>query len=61
MRTPRSAFFSGEGRLLLVLFWGMAALCLAGLVWVWIGSERAKPVLLNLETGQPVPTKPSGR
>ena len=49
MRTPRAAFFSGEGRLLLVLFWG------------WIASERAKPVLLNLETGQPVPTKPSGR
>ncbi len=56
MRTPRKAFFESEGRLLSALFWILGVLTLAGLIWVWVGSERAKPVLLDLETGKPVAT-----
>jgi hypothetical protein len=61
MRTPRSSFFEGEGKLIFALFWLIGAFCLAGLLWVWIGSDRAKPVMLDLTTGKPVPTRTPGR
>ena len=59
MKTPRSSFFAEEGRVLYALLWIMSFAALVGLVWVWLGAERAKPVLLDLETGKPVPTRPA--
>ena len=54
MKTPKASFFAGEGRVLFFLLWLLAALCLAGLLWVWLGSERAHPVMLKLESAPPV-------
>lgn len=56
MKTPKASFHPSEGRVLYALLWVVSFAALAGLVWVWRGAERAKPVLLNLETGQPVST-----
>lgn len=52
--TPKSHFFGLEGRILQVLFWGMSLVFIAVMVWAWVASEKAKPVLLDLVTGQPV-------
>jgi hypothetical protein len=56
MKTPKSSFFAAEGRVLVALLWIVSFAAILGLVWVWRGSQKANPVLLNLETGQPVPT-----
>jgi hypothetical protein len=56
MKTPKASFHPSEGRVLTVLLWVVSFAALAGLVWVWRGAEKARPVLLNLETGQPVST-----
>lgn len=56
--TPKFHFFGREGRLLQVLFWGMSAVFIAVMIWAWIGAEQAKPVLLDLTTGQPVTARP---
>jgi hypothetical protein len=55
-KTPRSSFFQSEGRLLYALLWIMSFAAIVGLVWVWLGAQRANPVLLDLETGKPVAT-----
>ncbi len=57
MKTPRSSFFASEGRVLYALLWILSFVTLVGLVWVWRGSQKANPVLLDLETGKPVPTR----
>ena len=59
MRTPKSSFFPSEGRVLQALLWIVSVAALLGLVWVWRGSQKANPVLLDLETGKPVPTRPA--
>jgi hypothetical protein len=56
MKTPRASFFPAEGRVLYALLWVVSLAAILGLVWVWRGSQKANPVLLNLETGQPVST-----
>jgi hypothetical protein len=56
MKTPKSSFFQGEGRFLSALLWIVSFAAIIGLLWVWRGSERAHPVLLDLETGKPVAT-----
>ena len=56
MKTPKSSFFAAEGRFLYALLWVVSFAALIGLVWVWRGSQKANPVLLNIETGQPVST-----
>ena len=56
MKTPNASFFPGEGRVLYAMLWIVMFAGLVGLVWVWLGARKANPVLLNLETGQPVAT-----
>lgn len=52
--TPKSSFSPREGKVIIGLLWATAALFIGIMIATWIGSERAKPVLLNLETGKPV-------
>lgn len=56
--TPKSSFTSREGKILLSLLWGTAALFVGIMIATWIGAERANPVLLDLETGKPVQQGP---
>lgn len=56
---PRFAFLEGEGRLLSILLWAMAALFLGIMIFVWVAAERARPVLLDLESGEPVAERPA--
>ena len=56
---PKWSFAEGEGRFLGALLWITGAFFLAILVFVWISAERAKPVLLDLETGKPVAHRPA--
>ncbi len=56
---PKHSFFAAEGRALQVLLWLTAALFLAIMAAAWIAAERAPPVLLDLETGQPVQQRPA--
>jgi hypothetical protein len=56
MKTPKASFHPSEGRVLYALLWIVSFAAIAGLFWVWLGARRANPVLLNLETGQPVST-----
>lgn len=56
---PRFAFLDGEGRLLSALLWGMSALFVAIMVIAWIAASRARPVMLDLETGRPVAERPA--
>ncbi len=61
MKTPKSSFFPGEGRFLYALLWVVSFAAIVGLIWVWLGSRKANPVLLNLETGKPVATPAPAR
>ncbi|HEX4953999.1 MAG TPA: hypothetical protein VF017_11470 [Thermoanaerobaculia bacterium] len=56
--TPRSSFFAGEGQMLKLLLWAISVLFIAIMVVTWVLAERAKPVLLDLETGRPVAERP---
>lgn len=56
---PKHSFFASEGRLLQVLLWVTAAVFLAIMLATWIAAERAAPVMLDLETGQPVKQRPA--
>jgi hypothetical protein len=56
---PRFSFLEGEGRLLSIVLWLMSALFLGIMVVAWIAAERARPVLLDLETGKPVTERPA--
>ena len=56
--TPRAFFLRAEGRVLGVILWATAAFFMVLLVVAWIASERAHPVLLDLETGRPVAKRP---
>ncbi len=56
---PRASFFRFEGRLLQFLLWGMGALFVCIMILAWVASERANPVMLDLETGKPVQQKPA--
>lgn len=56
---PKHSFFAAEGRALQVLLWLATAVFLAIMAATWIASERAAPVLLDLETGQPVQQRPA--
>jgi hypothetical protein len=55
---PKASFWSREGKLLGVLLWATMALFLGIMVVTWIASERAHPVLLDLESGKPVAQRP---
>lgn len=57
--TPKASFAAFEGRLLRLLLWGIGALFIGIMVVTWISSERARPVLLDLETGRPVAQRPA--
>jgi hypothetical protein len=50
MKTPKASFFPSEGRVLYALLWIVSFAAIIGLVWVWRGSQKANPVLLDLET-----------
>jgi hypothetical protein len=52
--TVRSSFWRGEGTLLKVVLWLTAVLFIGIMIVTWVASERANPVLLDLETGEPV-------
>lgn len=56
---PKSSFFPAEGRVLQALLWGISALFLGIMIVTWLAAERARPVLLDLETGQPVAQRPA--
>lgn len=56
---PKSSFFPAEGRVLQGLLWGIGALFFAIMIVTWVAAERARPVLLDLETGQPVAQRPA--
>lgn len=51
---PRASFGAREGGLLKFLLWASGVVFVAIMVVAWIAAERAAPVLLELETGQPV-------
>lgn len=51
---PRASFGPREGRLLQGLLWLITALFLGIMVVTWTAAEKARPVLLDLETGRPV-------
>ena len=57
--TPKASFAPFEGPLLEWLLWGISALFVGIMIVTWIASERAKPVLLDLETGRPVAQRPA--
>ena len=59
MMTPKSSFSPSEGKVLMGLLWATAALFIGIMAAAWIGAERANPVLLDLETGQPVRQSPA--
>jgi hypothetical protein len=52
--TVRSSFWRREGTLLKVVLWLTAALFIGIMIVTWVASERADPVLLDLETGEPI-------
>lgn len=52
--TVRSSFWKREGTLLKVILWATAALFFGIMIVTWVASERADPVLLDLETGEPI-------
>lgn len=52
--TPKASFSSHEGKMILMLLWITAAVFIAIMIAAWVSAERAQPVLLDLETGQPV-------
>ena len=52
--TVRSSFWKKEGTLLKVLLWVIGALFFGIMIVTWVASERADPVLLDLETGEPI-------
>lgn len=56
---PKASFGRREGALLQALLWGIGALFVAIMVVAWVASERAAPVLLDLETGRPVSQRPA--
>lgn len=51
---PKASFGAREGTLLKFLLWATGAVFVTIMVVAWIAAERAAPVLLDLETGQPV-------
>jgi hypothetical protein len=57
--TPKASFGRHEGRVLQALLWATGAVFIALLVLTWVAAERARPVLLDLETGKPVAEKPA--
>ena len=58
MKTPRHSLFRDDGKVLMAIFWVTLAAFSVGLLTTWIGSKRANPVMLDLQTGQPVAKKP---
>ncbi|HBL30528.1 MAG TPA: hypothetical protein DD490_27145 [Acidobacteria bacterium] len=56
---PRASFWKSEGRLLQGLLWLISALFICIMVITWKASEKAHPVLLDLETGKPVAERPA--
>jgi hypothetical protein len=52
--TPKSSFSPREGKVIAGLLWATAALFIGIMIVTWIASERAHPVLLDLDTGKPV-------
>ncbi len=51
--TPRASLGRLEGRVLQALLWGGSALFLAIMLVTWVAAARARPVLLDLDTGRP--------
>lgn len=56
---PRASFGRLEGRVLQVLLWVSGAVFVAIMIVAWVAAERARPVLLDLETGKPVAQRPA--
>ncbi len=56
---PKSSFWHLEGRLLEAVLWATGALFVAIMLFTWIIAERARPVLLDLETGRPPAQRPA--
>jgi hypothetical protein len=56
---PKASFGRHEGRLLQGLLWMIGALFVAIMIATWVAAERARPVLLDLETGKPVKQRPA--
>ena len=59
MMTPKFSFGRYEGRVLQWLLWATGAVFVALLILTWVLAERARPVMLDLETGKPVAEKPA--
>ena len=57
--TPRAAFGRLEGRVLQAVLWLTAGVFVVIMIVAWVLAERANPVLLDLETGKPVASKPA--
>jgi len=57
--TPKYSFSPREGTLLKATLWGISALFIAIMITVWVVSERQRVVLLDLDTGKPVTSKPA--
>jgi hypothetical protein len=59
MTIPKASFGPHEARVLQVLLWLTGAVFIGIMVATWVLAERARPVLLDLETGKPVKSRPA--
>lgn len=59
MITPKASFGLHEGRVLQWLLWATGVVFIALMIFTWVAAERADPVMLDLETGEPVKEKPA--
>jgi hypothetical protein len=50
---PKATFFRAEGRVIRMTLVGTLVLFVGVMVVTWVAAERARPVLLDLETGRP--------
>lgn len=58
MITPKASFSKREGKLIAALLWATMALFIGIMIVTWIGSERAHPVFLDLQSGKPMAQRP---
>lgn len=56
---PRSHFFAREGRAIQLALIGTTVLFILIMIVTWVASERANPVMLDLETGKPAAKRPA--
>lgn len=59
MRAEGAAPERGGRNTLAILLWLIVGVFLTLMIVTWVAAERADPVLLDLETGQPMQRRPA--